>query len=75
MPLSPSASQPELHGWPLPAGLDRQVEDIREWLRSLLWELSHLLAQVGSNFLQAVATSTDMDWHAHDALGALRLLG
>eukprot|EP00891_Asterochloris_glomerata_P007033 jgi/Astpho2/7033/Aster-x1415 len=45
VPLSPSASPPELHGWPLPAGLDQKVEDFREWLRSLLWELSHLLAQ------------------------------
>ena len=74
VPLSPSASQPELHGWPLPAGLDKKVEDFREWLRSLLWELSHLLAQVGSNSLQAVLTSTEIEWHAHDAVGAPELL-
>ena len=76
MPLSPSASQPELHGWPLPAGLDQTVEDFREWLRSLLWELSHLLAQVGSNSLHAVWTLTDAstNCHAHGAVSDPRLL-
>ena len=43
---SPSSTQRQAQGWPLPLGLDQRTEDFRDWLRSLLWELSHVLAQV-----------------------------